>query len=126
MGSQVVVTGRFERLARIIGAQVGVSLAIAALLLAARGRVSAGSAVIGGGAAFIPAVLYASRMLAVNGTDPNRLLAAQYRAEAFKILGTVIILGAAFRWFRGMDVLALFGTYFAALLVYWAALLFDR
>jgi ATP synthase protein I len=99
---------------------------MAVLLLVTKGRLSAYSAAIGGAAAFIPAILYVGRMLAVSGNDPRKLLAAQYRAEAFKIVGTAVIFGATFIAFKGVVVGWMFGTYFLALLVYWAALLFDR
>ena len=126
MDNQVVATGRLRRLARIIGAQVGVSFLVAALLLVTRGKLAALSAVVGGAAAFIPAILYVRRMLAVSGTDPKRLLAAQFRAEAFKFVGTVVIFGCTFKWFKEVQAVWLFASYFAALLVYFAALLFDR
>jgi len=126
VNSQVVVTGRFERLARIIGAQVGVSLVMAAILLVAKGKLAAESAALGGSIAFIPAILYAGRMLAVTGNDPKRLLRAQYRAESFKVVGTMALFGATFLWFKEVAVVWMFATYFVALLVYWVALLFDH
>ncbi|MGA2552093.1 MAG: ATP synthase subunit I [Burkholderiaceae bacterium] len=119
-------TGRFARVARIIGAQIAVSLVIAALLYGVKGRTAALSAVIGGAIAFIPAILYASRMVAVAGTDPRRLLRAQYRAEAYKTAGTLALFAATFILYRSVSAPWLFLTYVAALLIYWVALLIDR
>jgi ATP synthase protein I len=99
---------------------------MAALVLVTQGTRAGLSAALGGSAAFIPAILYATRMLAVNSTDPKRMLAAMYRAEAFKIVGTAAIFGITFAFYRGVSVVWMFATYFAALLVYFAALLFDR
>ena len=118
--------GRFARLARIIGAQVLVSLVIAATLYAVKGRTAALSAAIGGAIAFIPAILYAARMVAVVGSDPKRLLRAQYGAEAYTTAGTLGLFALTFVLYRDVSAPWLFLTYVAALLVYWAALLIDR
>ena len=126
MGSEGANKGRYRRLARIIGAQMAVSLVIALLLFVFKGSGAAVSAAVGGAIAFIPAILYAGRMVAVDGTDPKRLLRAQYRAESFKTAGTLALFAATFILFKGVSASWLFLTYVAALLVYWAALLIDR
>lgn len=118
--------GRFARLARIIGAQVVVTAVIAAALFVLRGSTAGWSAALGGAIAFVPAILYATRMVAVRGSDPRHLLRAQYRAEVFKTAGTLALFAATFLWFRGVSAPWLFLTYVAALLVYFAALLIDR
>lgn len=126
MNGPVFAKSRFARLARIIGAQVAVTLVIAAALYFVKGRAAAVSAAIGGAIAFLPAILYAARMVAVPGTDPRRLLRAQYSAEAYKTAGTLALFAATFVLYRNVSAPWLFLTYVAALLVYWVALLIDR
>jgi len=105
---------------------MAVSLVIAVTLFAFKGKVAAVSAAMGGAIAFIPAILYAGRMVAVGGADPKRLLRAQYRAESFKTAGTLALFAGTFIFFKGVSASWLFLTYVAALLVYWVALLIDR
>lgn len=105
--------------------QVAVALGFAILLLVSKGWIDALSAAIGGAIAFIPAALYAGRMLTPEGNDPKRLLRAQYRAEGFKMAATLLLFGATFRWFKDVAVLWLFVTYCAALATYFAALVMD-
>jgi ATP synthase protein I len=126
VNGQAFAKSRFSRLAKIIGAQVVVSLVIAATLYAVKGRTAALSAAIGGAIAFIPAILYAARMVAVAGTTPRHLLRAQYGAEAYKTAGTLALFAVTFMLYRNVSAPWLFLTYVAALLVYWAALLIDR
>ncbi len=105
--------------------QVAVALVSATVLLVSKGWIAAASAGIGGAIAFIPAIVYASRMLATASDDPRRLLLAQYRAEGFKVAATLILFGVTFRFFRDVAVLWMFATYCAALATYFAALLLD-
>ena len=125
MSDRVVARSRFARLARIVGAQVAVALAIAAALLQVKGGIAALSAVVGGAIAFVPAALYAGRMVVAPADDPRALLGAQYRAEAYKTVATLGLFAATFFFFRGVAALWLFVTYAATLMVYFVALLID-
>jgi ATP synthase protein I len=105
--------------------QAAVALFFAVVLLVSKGWIEAASAALGGACAVIPALLYASRMLVTGGNDPKRLLRAQYGAEGLKMVATLILFGATFRWFKDVAVLWMFLTYCAALASYFAALLID-
>ena len=126
MNDQTPDKARGRRIARIIGLQVGISIVIAVLLLAFVGTIAALSAFVGGAIAFVPAALYAGRMVAVTGSDPKTLLRAQYLAEAFKTATTLILFGMTFVLFRQVVASWLFVTYVAALLMYLVALLIDH
>ena len=115
-----------KRILRILGMQLGVTLAASMVLLVVVGPMAAISAAVGGAIALIPAALYASRMVMVASADPKDLLRAQYRAEAFKTAATLILFLLTFLLFREALAGWLFLTYVATLLVYWAALLTDK
>jgi ATP synthase protein I len=113
------------KLLRIIGMQIGATLLVALILWLAKGELEALSALAGGVIAFIPASLYALR-IQVSSTDPNVLLKAHFRAEAFKSAVTIVLFGATFLLFKNVAALWLFVAYGVTLSMYWLALVTDK
>lgn len=110
---------------RILGAQIAVTVGAVVLVLLMGGEArTAWSALIGGAIGFSTAFVYARRMFAARGGDPEDALKAQYRAEFYKLAITAVLFGMTFVLFRDVAALPLFLTYAATLMVYWAALLF--
>lgn len=110
---------------RILGAQMAVTVAAVLLVLATGGEPRAAwSALIGGAIGFSAAYVYARRMFATHGEEPEELAKAQYRAEFYKLALTIVLFIATFMLYKDIAALPLFLTYAATLLVYWAALLF--
>lgn len=105
--------------------QVGITLFVVLVLWLAKGKREALSALSGGVIAFVPASLYALR-IQVSSTDPNVLLKAHFRAEAFKTALTIVLFGATFLWFKSVDALWLFIAYGVTLSIYWLALVTDK
>jgi ATP synthase protein I len=114
-------------IAGIIGLQIAVALAVAALFLVFGSGIAAKSALLGGAIAFIPGAFYALRIIRSRHSPPDRLLRAHYAGEFGKLMLTVFLFGATFAWVKEISVLPLFAAYIATLLVYWAALvMFPR
>jgi len=111
---------------RIILAQVAVTMAMALLLLVSGSPVGAASALSGGAVGFIASLVYARKMLAPKGGDPKAFLSAHYRAEAYKLAYTILLFSLVFTQFKDVQVVPLFATYIATLLVYWVALIFVK
>jgi F0F1-type ATP synthase assembly protein I len=110
---------------RVIVLQVGVTLVVALLLNWSKGETAAISAMLGGAIGFVPAWIYAHKMSADGGADPQNLLRAQYRAEFYKFAVTAVMFTLIFTMFREVSALYLFVTYFATLAVYWVALVMS-
>jgi F0F1-type ATP synthase assembly protein I len=110
---------------RVVVLQVGVAVVIALLLNWRKGETAAVSALLGGAIGFVPAWIYAHKMSAVSGADPQNLLRAQYRAEFYKFAVTAVMFALVFILFREVSALSLFMTYFATLAVYWVALVMS-
>ena len=108
---------------RIIGLQVVVTVLIAVWLLGFRGDSAAVSALLGGSIGFLPGLVYAKTMLIVKGNEPKDLLKAHIRAEACKLLATVVLFVVVFTVFRDVSALILILTFAATLAAYWAGLL---
>jgi ATP synthase protein I len=110
---------------RIIGAQIVVTLAAAALALLLGDTVHAAySALIGGGIGFFTAWIYARKAFGTRSAEPEELVKAQYRAEVLKLAFTVVLFAAAVVLYEEVSTLPLLLTYIATLAVYWVALLF--
>ncbi len=108
---------------RIIGLQVVVTVLIAVSLLGFKGVSAAVSALLGGSIGFLPSLVYAKTMLIVKGNEPRDLLKAHLRAEAYKLLATVVLFFAVFAVFRDVSALILILTFAATSAAYWAGLL---
>jgi ATP synthase protein I len=110
---------------RVVALQVTVTLVIALLLKWWQGETAAISALLGGAIGFVPAWIYAYKMTAVAGGNPQDLLRAQYRAEFYKFAVTAVMFALIFVLFREVSAPSLFMTYFATLAVYWVALVMS-
>jgi ATP synthase protein I len=110
---------------RIIGAQIAVTLAAAALALLLSENIHAAySALIGGSIGFLTAWVYARKAFGAGSDEPKELVKAHYRAEVLKLAFTVVLFAAAFGLYAEVATLPLLLTYIATLAVYWVALLF--
>jgi ATP synthase protein I len=109
---------------RIILIQLAVTIAIALLMLIYLNVIAAASAFAGGAVGFITSLVYAKKMFAPLGSEPKIIIAAHYRAEAYKLVFTVLLFSLVFTQFKEVHVLPLFVAYIATLMVYWVALIF--
>ena len=106
----------------ILGWQLVVTVAAAALWLTLQGVHGALAALVGGGIATAGGWVYAHKM-AQSTTEPAAMMSAHFRAEAYKLAITIALFACAFGLYREISPLPVFLTYVATLLVYWAALL---
>lgn len=111
---------------RIILAQVAVTAAMALLMLASMGAASAISALAGGAIGFTTSIVYAKKMLTPLGSEPKTIITAHYRAEAYKLVFTILLFSLVFTQFKDVQVVPLFSAYIATLMVYWVALIFVK
>lgn len=97
--------------AKIVMWQVAVTL-VAALLLAAVGRVHAWSGLAGGSVATLGNALFMLRVFVpYRAQQPGKLLGAFYRAELQKIILIAILFAAAIVWLQPISPAALFGVF---------------
>lgn len=108
---------------RIILVQVAVAVVIALVMLLFQGVTAAASAFAGGAIGFLTSLIYAKKMLAPPGSDAKKIIRAQYSAEAYKLIFTILLFSLIFTQFRELHVLSLFAAYAATLAVYWVALI---
>ena len=111
---------------RIIYVQVAVTMAMALLMLVSEDATSAASAFSGGAVGFLTSLVYAKKMLTPHGSEPKAIIAANYRAEAYKLVFTILLFSLIFTKFKDVQVMPLFATYIATLMVYWVALIFVK
>jgi len=109
---------------RIILIQLAVSVAMALLMLVRLNAVAAVSAFAGGAVGFLTSLVYAKKMFAPLGSEPEAIISAHYRAEAYKLVFTILLFSLVFTQFKEVQVLPLFMAYIATLMVYWVALIF--
>ena len=109
---------------RIILIQLAVTAAMALLMLAYLNAVAAASAFVGGSVGFLTSLVYAKKMFAPLGSEPKTIIVAHYRAEAYKLVFTILLFSLVFTQFKEVHVLPLFMAYIATLMVYWVALIF--
>lgn len=106
----------------VVALQLAVTVAIAFVLMLVKGGETAVSALLGGAIGFVPAWIYARKMVSAAGNDPRQLLRAQYKAEFYKFAATALLFALTFVFFRDVSAAVLFMTYLATLAVYWVAL----
>ncbi len=109
---------------RIILIQLAVTVAMAFLMLMYLNAVAATSAFAGGAIGFLTSLVYAKKMFAPLGSEPKTIIVAHYRAEAYKLVFTILLFSLVFTQFKEVQVLPLFMAYIATLMVYWVALIF--
>lgn len=108
---------------QIILLQVAVTVMIAAAMLGFKGTSAAVSAFFGGSIGFLASLVYAITMVMVKGREPKDLLKAHMRAEACKLISTLVLFIAVFTLFTDVSPLILLLTFATTLAVYWAGLL---
>lgn len=104
--------------AKVLLAQLGLSVVLAALFWGTDGRVSGYSALLGGLTCVIPNAFLALR-LSVPRRDPGAgaLVQAAYIGELGKLALTVLMFGMVFALVRPLAAVALFAGFIAAQLV---------
>ena len=115
-----------SRTLRIIGLQVGVTLAISLPLWMLVAQSYALSAFWGGASAFLPALAYQLRAGLVRGTDARDALRAQYAGEGVKFATSILMFYLVFTRLHSLVAPIFFATYVAAVLCYFVALLIDH
>lgn len=109
---------------RIILIQLAVTVATALIMLLYMNVVAAASAFAGGAVGFLTSLVYAKKMFAPLGSEPKTIITAHYRAEAYKLVFTILLFSLVFTLFKEVQVIPLFATYIATIMVYWVALIF--
>ncbi len=115
-----------SRVFRIIGLQVGVTLAISLLLWIGSSADHALSAFWGGTCAYLPALAYQFRAGLVRGKDARDILRAQNAGEGAKWAASILMFYLVFTRVHPLAAPIFFATYVAALLCYFVALLTDH
>lgn len=108
----------------IVGFQVLVTLVAALLMWVTQGAATGASAFAGGAVGFLTSLIYAKKMFVPQGSELKKIIRAQYSAEAYKLIFTILLFSFVFTQFKEVHALPLFATYVATLAVYWAALIF--
>ncbi len=114
-----------QKAVKVIVLQLVLSVLISLFLLLVVGRDSASSAAQGGAVAYLGALAYAVRSALQRDKTPEAALQAQYAAERFKFLVTVLLFSVVFVFNKRIQAMEFFLTYLAMLLVYFAALLME-
>lgn len=110
---------------RVIGVQVAVGLSSAALAWLFWDAEVAASVVWGASAVVVPALLFARGLFSpLAGVNPGAAVASFMLWEFVKILASVAIMFAAFRWLSGLNAVAMLAGLILTLKVYWLALVF--
>ncbi len=108
---------------RIIQIQVVITVTIALIMLVFQSLSSAISAFVGGAIGFLTSLIYAKKMQAPSGSDPRTILRAHYKAEAYKMVFTILLFSLVFTQIKEINALPLFVAYAASIAAYWLALL---
>jgi F0F1-type ATP synthase assembly protein I len=114
-----------SRIIRILVLQLGLTILISLVLFQFNGLLSATSSVAGGMISFLASLAYAVRAQ-MGATDAQSRLRANFAAERMKFLVNGVGFAAAFILIKELRMPEFFLTYIATLLVYFAALAFDR
>jgi F0F1-type ATP synthase assembly protein I len=114
-----------SRIIRILVLQLGLTLLISLGLFQFNGLLSATSSAAGGMISFLASLAYAVRAQ-MGAADAQSRLRANFAAERMKFLVNGVGFAAAFMLLKELRMPEFFLTYIATLLVYFAALAFDR
>jgi len=112
---------------RIVIAQVGVTLSGAALWMVLGGGRAGTAALVGGGISVLLSFYFLVKVFSQHpDAGPEAVLAAFYKAQAWKMLMATMALTVAVMFFKDVFA-ALITTFAATLTIYWFALLWaDR
>jgi ATP synthase protein I len=112
-------------IARVIYAQIAVTVLGALLAAVWGGKLAVASASAGGAIGFVPSLVYALTVRAAAGGTLEKQWRAGYVAEFLKIVVTLALFAATFIAFAELRFWPLFLTYLGTLGVYWLVLWFD-
>ena len=113
----------FRNVLRILLAQSGVAIVVAAVAWIGSGPVAAYSAALGGAACVIPNAFLAARILALRGVPTARnMMRTAYLGEAGKLILTLLLFGTIFASVRPLSPGLVFVGFIAAQVVMLAAL----
>lgn len=112
-------------IARVIYAQIAVTVLGALLAAIWGGKWAAASASAGGAIGFVPSFVYAMTVRAAAGAALEKQWRAGYVAEFLKIVVTLALFAATFIGFAELRFWPLFLTYLGTLGAYWLVLWFD-
>lgn len=108
---------------RIIQIQVVITVTITLIMLLFQSMSSAMSAFVGGAIGFLTSLIYAKKMQAPPGSEPRAILRAHYKAEAYKMVFTILLFSLVFTQLKEINALPMFAAYAATVAAYWLALL---
>jgi len=127
LGRYAVLIDERHAVPKLLLAQIGVSVGLAALLWLGRDGTAAASALLGGMIAVIPNAFLAARLLSsARDANAGALLRAAWIGEIGKLLLTAVLFGVVFAFVRPLSALSVFGGFIAAQLVVFGALLGNR
>ena len=108
---------------KFIWLQVAVVALCALSMLILVDLTAAASALIGGAVGFLTSWIYAKKMTTSQECGAKQVVQAHYKAEAYKLIFTVLLFSLIFTQFKGVRVMPLFFGYGSSLAVYWVALI---
>lgn len=108
---------------QIIFSQLIVTLTITFAVLLVSNLTNAISAFAGGAVGFITGLVYSIKMFPPKGSEIKKIIKAQYSAEIYKLIFTILLFSLIFTQFKEVNALSMFATYGATLVVYWLALI---
>jgi ATP synthase protein I len=117
-----VVDSSLSTVTKILGYQALIVLITTFCFVIVAGQHRAFSAFLGGGAAFIPNVYFAFRIINTKGQDAKKMVRTFYAGESGKLLLTAVLFILIFQ-IPSVEILPLLFGYISALSVFWFALL---
>jgi ATP synthase protein I len=108
---------------KFIWLQVSVVVLSALSMLIFVDLTAAASVLIGGAVGFLTSWIYAKKMTTSQECDIKQVVQAHYKAEAYKLIFTILLFSLIFTQFKGVRVMPLFFGYGSSLAVYWLALI---
>jgi len=112
----------FAAVGKILIAQILVIVLVATAIMLLVGWQWAASSLLGGFAAFVPNVYFAWRIGRSNGQEPKKIIQSYYKGESGKLILTAVLFAIILQ-VPNIQSASLFVGYFAALSVFWFALL---
>lgn len=115
-----------KTLSAALKVQIFITLIAASVTLVAYDAQIALSAVLGGMIGVVPSAVYALMVSHHKGYTTGGTIRTALRAEAAKIILTIILLWAAFAFYESVNAIALIGTFVMTVLVYGTVLLVSE
>ncbi len=112
-----------SQIKKVLLMQLGLVAIVSAFFLTFGGYLMALSSLVGGLIALLPACFYGWRVGLTLSFPAKQAFQGHVVGQAGKYVFTIILFSIAFTLFTSINILALFSSYIAALLVYWLALI---